>query len=149
VADVRVHGTTHERPIDRFTQEQTLLMPTGPQPGFQHEARHARLVAEDYLVSFETNRYSVPFTLIGQPVEVRRRGGRLEIAHRGRVVAQHAVLPGKYQVAILPEHGPGALRRTTRQRLSTPSPRTASLCPEVEIRDLTLYDTLCESGGAR
>jgi hypothetical protein len=41
------------------------------------------------------------------------------------------------------------VRRTTRQRLSTPAPRTTSVCPEVEIRDLTLYDTLCQSGGAR
>jgi len=149
VADVRVHGTTHERPIDPFTQEQALLMPTGRQPGFQHDARHARLVADDYLVSVETNRYSVPFTLIGQPVEIRCHGGRLEITHHGRIVAQHAVLPGKYQVTILPEHGPGAVRRTTRQRLSTPAPRTTSVCPEVEICDLTFYDTLCQSGGPR
>jgi len=63
------------------------VVPTDRQPGFQYDACHARLVAEDYLVSVETNRYSVPFTLIGQPVEIRRHGNRLEIAHHGRVVA--------------------------------------------------------------
>ena len=77
IADIRVHGTTHERPIDRFVQERPHLVPTTRQPSFRLEARQARIVAEDYLVSFETNRYSVPFTLIGQPVEVLRRDGQL------------------------------------------------------------------------
>jgi hypothetical protein len=34
VADVRVHGTTHERPIDRFSGEHEHLMVTAGQPGF-------------------------------------------------------------------------------------------------------------------
>ena len=54
-----------------------------------------RVVADDYLVSFETNRYSVPFRLIGQEVEVRRQHGQLVMRHRGAVVATHAVLAGK------------------------------------------------------
>jgi hypothetical protein len=74
IADVRIHGTTHERPIERFAQEQPLLMPTASQPSFRLEAPLRRMVAEDYLVSVDTNRYSVPFTLIGQPVEIHRRG---------------------------------------------------------------------------
>ena len=85
---MRIHGTTHERPADRFTREQSHLIATTGQPGFRLEASQPRLVAEDYLVSFETNRYSVPFTLIGQTVEVARRRGRLHIAHRGSVVAE-------------------------------------------------------------
>ncbi|WJJ94925.1 hypothetical protein [Neopusillimonas aromaticivorans] len=28
VADVRVHGTTHQRPIDRFASEAQVLMPS-------------------------------------------------------------------------------------------------------------------------
>jgi hypothetical protein len=41
------------------------LIPTATQPSFCLAARYTRIVADDYLVSFETNRYSVPFTLIG------------------------------------------------------------------------------------
>src|SRR5215831_8196114 len=58
IADVRLHGTTHERPIDRFAREAPLLIPTASQPSFQLEARQLRVVAEDYLVSVDTNRYS-------------------------------------------------------------------------------------------
>jgi len=143
IADVRIHGTTHERPIDRFAQEQAALLPTGGQPSFRLEAPLARIVADDWLVSVDTNRYSVPFTLVGQPVEVHRRGGTLRIVHRGTLVVEHPELMGKHQVRILPEHSPGAIARTARQRHSTPS----AVCPPaptavVEVRDLAVYDAL-------
>src|SRR4030095_2454838 len=79
IADMRIHGTTHERPIDRFGTEQRHLLATAGHPSFRLEARQPRIVAEDYLVSFETNRYSVPFTLVGQSVEVLLRQGRRQI----------------------------------------------------------------------
>jgi hypothetical protein len=119
IADVRIHGTTHERPIDRFARDAPLLIPTASQPTFQLEARQLRVVADNYLVSADTNRYSVPFTLIGQPVEVLRRGASVEVFYRGTLVATHPVLPGKHQLRILPEHGPGAIARITRQQRST------------------------------
>jgi len=143
IADVRIHGTTHERPIDRFAQEQGALVPTTGQPSFRLEAPLARIVADDWLVSIDTNRYSVPFMLIGQPVEVHRRNGQLRVLHRGVAVAEHPELAGKHQVRILPEHGPGASARTARQRHSTPvgSHRPAAAAP-VEVRDLAVYDAL-------
>ncbi len=147
IADVRVHGTTHEPPRERFAEERRHLLPTAGQPSFRLEARQARIVADDYLVSFETNRYSVPFPLIGQPVEVLRRDGQLRIFHRGSLVAEHPELVGKYQVRILPEHGPGAIARTARRVRSTTGassdPRAA--LPTVEIRDLAIYEALTDS----
>jgi transposase len=148
VADVRVHGTTHERPIDRFVTEAPALLVTTGQPPFRLEAVQRRVVADDYLVSFETNRYSVPFRLIGQEVEIQRQRGQLELRHRGAVIATHALLAGKYQVTILPEHGPGPIARTQRSRRSTPAAPTAPPAGDVEIRDLQWYDALC-TGGAQ
>jgi transposase len=144
IADVRIHGTTHERPIDRFTQERAHLVPTASQPSFRLEARLTRLVPDDYLVSIDTNRYSVPFTLIGQSVDVLRRAGQLLIFHRGALVAEHAELHGRHQLRILPEHGPGASARTARRVHSTrPSlPTTSPALLEVEVRDLALYEAL-------
>src|SRR5262249_34277661 len=59
-------GILNERPTDRFAHERSHLIATAGQPGFRLEASQPRRVADDYLVSFEANRYSVPFTLIGQ-----------------------------------------------------------------------------------
>jgi transposase len=145
IADLRIHGTTHERPIDRFARERDLLVPRAGRASFQLEAPRSRIVAGDYLVSVETNRYSVPFPLIGRVVEVTRRDGEIRILHRSELVAVHRELPGKYGVRIDPAHGPGALARTTRQRRSTPWPVDRPDRPaheDVEIRDLAIYDTL-------
>jgi transposase len=146
VADVRVHGTTHERPLDRFVTEAPALLRTSGQPPFRLEAVHRRIVAEDYLVNFETNRYSVPFRLIGQEVDVRRQRGQLEVRYRGAVVAVHPLLSGRYQVAILPEHGPGPIARTQRSLRFTPAPPRPLAAADVEVRDLAWYDTICEGG---
>ncbi len=61
VADARVHGTTHEVPLKRFDRERAHLLPTHRQPSFLTDAKVSRIVARDWLVSFRTNRYSVPF----------------------------------------------------------------------------------------
>jgi len=51
----------------------------------------SRVVATDWLVSIDTNRYSVPWQLIGSTVEVLRVGDQWQIRHRGAVVAEHPV----------------------------------------------------------
>lgn len=145
IADVRVHGTTHEPPIERFVREQAALISTAGQPSFLSEARLSRLVASDYLVSVDTNRYSVPFTLIGQAVEVERKADAVRIFHRGALIAQHTPLPGRHQFAILPGHGPGAIARNARQRGSSCLDRPGAYPPsllDVEVRDLAIYEHL-------
>jgi transposase len=145
IADRRVHGTTHEEPLTRFARERGQLVPLGGPRSFQQEARVSRIVAEDYLVSLATNRYSVPYRFIGQRVEVQRRGDTVHIFHRDHEIATHAVLPGQHQFRILPEHGPGAIARITRQRRSTvsDSPTRPDALPEVDGRDLACYEALC------
>jgi hypothetical protein len=101
-------------------------------------------VPEDWLVSFQTNRYSVPFTLMGQIVEVQRQGEQVLIFHRKQLVASHPLLGGKHQVHLLPEHSPGAIARNQRSRrsqgLRAGTPQRGH--PEVEVRDLALYEQL-------
>jgi transposase len=151
IADVRVHGTTHERPIDRFARERDALVPVASRPRFGLEAPRSRIVAEDYLVALDTNRYSVPFQLIGRVVEVLYRDDEIRILHRGELVARHRVLTGKHQVRIDPAHGPGATARNACQRRSTPWPleiARPAIHPDVEVRDLAIYDTLAATAPA-
>jgi hypothetical protein len=118
--------------------------------GFRLEARFPRIVGNDYLVSLDTNRYSVPFTLIGHTVEVERRDGQVRVHHRGRLVAAHAELSGRHGLVVLPEHGPGPAARNGRLRRATAPASTASVTAlEVERRDLATYDELLAAGGAR
>lgn len=142
VADQRIHGTTHQRPIERFAQEANALMPAAGHRGFLEALVRERVVAEDWLVSIDANRYSVPFALIGKTVQVAREADRWVIRHRARVVAEHPVLTGRAQLSVKPEHGPGALTRNARQRFGS-ADRPPSPPPEdrdVQVRDLAVYD---------
>jgi transposase len=143
VADLREHGTTHQRPIDRFAEEARALAPTAGHASFLQAMVRERVVAEDWLVSIDGSRYSVPFMLIGKTVQVVRVGGAWVIRHRGAVVAEHAVLAGRAQLSVRPEHGPGAAARNARQRYAAPR---ASAPPDalrdVEVRDLAVYEQL-------
>ena len=78
---------------DAWDQERRLLTPlpetlpeTLPEP-FDVVVR--RPVAVDCMVSFEGRRYSVPFRLVGQEVEVRGLAGRVQILKDVAVVAEH------------------------------------------------------------
>jgi len=104
IADVRIHGTTHEAPIARFAREAGALTPLAGRAGFLPALRRERVVADDWLVTIDTNRYSVPWRLIGQTVEVVRVGSHWQISHRGQLVAEHAVLAGRHQLSVQPEH---------------------------------------------
>jgi transposase len=147
IADVREHGTTHERPIDRFGREASALVSTLDQPSFFQALRRERVVAEDWLVAIDANRYSVPWRLIGKTVAVVRVGDTWQISHAGRVVAQHSVLSGRHQLCVDPTHGPGAIGRNARTRFADTTPPQATATPtlhEVEVRDLGVYEQMLE-----
>jgi hypothetical protein len=112
--------------------------------------RRSRIVAEDWLVSVDANRYSVPWRLIGKTVEVVRVADRWHILHQGSLVAEHPVLAGRHQLCVNPAHGPGAAARNARKRFSAPAlapadaPATHGL-QGVEVRDLAVYEELLEA----
>jgi hypothetical protein len=85
--DVRVHGTTHERPIDRFARE--TLTPLGRQPPYQYTAPRRRIVAADALVAIAAGRYSVPVQYVGQTVHVRETATHYVIVAGDTCIAQH------------------------------------------------------------
>ncbi len=150
IADRRVHGTTHELPIERFAAEAPALTPLAGRAGFLAAMPRSRIVASDWLVSIEANRYSVPWRLIGATVEVLRLGGNWQIRHRGAVVAEHAVLPGRHGLSVKPEHRPGAVARNARKRyaesalLAANAPAPCAGFALVEQRDLATYEQLLE-----
>jgi hypothetical protein len=149
VADVRIHGTVHERPIDRFACEAAALVCTLDQPSFYQAIPRERVVAEDWLVSIDANRYSVPWRLIGKSVQVVSVGDTWHILYQGGLVAEHPVLSGRYQLSVLPEHGPGAAARNARKRFSDPLNEPPLHVPpvgahSVEVRDLAVYEQMLE-----
>jgi len=149
IADVRVHGTTHQLPIERFADEAGALIAFAGRRSFLQAMVRERKVAEDWLVSIDANRYSVPFALIGKTVQVIRESDQWVIRHGGKVVAEHAILAGRARISVKPEHGPGALSRNQRQRFSADGSRAGTIDRQaerdVQVRDLAVYEQLLQT----
>jgi hypothetical protein len=147
VADLRVHGTTHELPRDRFAREQ--LSPLGARPLYARERVRHRMVASDALVAIGGSRYSVPVQFVGETVTIRELLGSYEILHAGEVIARHRRL-GRHQVAMERAHYAGLLRPGT----ARPGPRPPQHDPgyppsaDVAVRDLAVYAAIAEEGAS-
>jgi transposase len=67
-------------------------------------------VAPDYHVAVDDNYYSVPYTLVGERVEICLTPTMVEVIHRGERVAVHPRSPSKYRHATDTKHMPEAHR---------------------------------------
>lgn len=89
-ADQRVHGTTRQRPADRFEREREALRPLPARPLPVHGRRLQRRVANDAFIDVDTVRYSVPHRLVSDRVEVLVTDEEVRIFHGSTLVALHA-----------------------------------------------------------
>ena len=113
-ADQRVHGTTHERPSDRFARdEQAALRPLPARPLPRREQRVRRRVASDAFVDVETVRYSVPYQLVRDHVDVAIDEQTVRIFHGTDLVATHARSREPFARIVEPAHLAGLWRVTT------------------------------------
>lgn len=93
VADTRVHGTTGERPILRFEREAAALKPLPAKAPFLQVRELSRRVHTDACIELDTNRYSVPWRLIGETVTVVVAERQIRVLYAGQEVACHAQSP--------------------------------------------------------
>lgn len=116
VANVRLHGTTRERPVDRLVRERPFLKAL---PGVRPEVHRVltRDVGADFCVAVDTNRYSVPPRWTGWQATVRAFAERLEFLVDGRLVAVHPVYHGRHERRVLPEHEADFKKLTPSARL--------------------------------
>jgi transposase len=115
VANVRMHETTRERPVDRFQQERSLLRALPAIPFDTDEAVPA-VVNPHARIEFDGNRYSVPPRFVRQPVTIRANLDEVHVLHEGQVVAQHVRCYERRQLIVLPDHRLAALALRKRSR---------------------------------
>lgn len=137
IADTRLHGTTHERPIDRFAREALRPLPT--QAAYQLETLLTRTVPHDALVVFRTNRYSVPWTSVGRQVTLVEAGEHVKIFDGATLLAEHPRRTGRFEQVVLPTHFAGLWPRPAPAPVSLGASRPDE---DVQIRDLSLYEAV-------
>lgn len=146
VADTRLHGTTHTRPIDRFATEQ--LTPLGPRPTYRYARVQTRIVPPDALVAIAASRYSVPVRYVGRTVSVQETAADYEIFAGADCIARHAKA-GRHAVVMDRAHYAGLLRPGTPAPLPAPPQwdPTYRQLGDVLVRDLATYVAVAEAGG--
>jgi len=144
VADQRLHGTTHERPIDRFARE--TLTPLGARPSYRYERECVRRVPADALVAIAAARYSVPVQYVGTTVTVQETATHYEIFQGRECIARHVKAP-RHAVVMERAHYRGLLRPGEALPASPPQWDPAyQVLGEVMVRDLARYAAVAEGG---
>lgn len=145
--NVRIHGTTGERPWDRLGLEG--LTPVAGVPPYRALVLERRKVARDCFVSYAGSWYSVPAEYVGREVWVRQTETKLLICDGDQVLAEHPLAAGPYQRQVIRSHFEGlAARRDHRLQweaesaLAQAGRMAVPLGPEVERRPLSVYEGL-------
>jgi len=151
VADVRVHGTTAEPPIARFERdERQTLAPLAAKAPFLQVRELSRRVHTDACIELDTNRYSVPWKLIGESVTVVVAESQVRVLYAGQEVACHAqnggrrtsIIERSHLVGIVGAHLVG-VSWPARSNGAAASPPAA---PAELLRPLAEYETALGGG---
>jgi len=115
-ANLRLHSTTGERPLDRF-RPQALH----PLPEFTPDCREtlSLKVHSDFAIRFDSNFYSVPPWAIGKTVIVKADLKTVTLYHHEKTLAIHPRCWQKKQRLELPAHREAAFKRRPQEWLST------------------------------
>ncbi len=144
VANERVHGTTHEQPVARWSAEQQQLQPMGNRPPYACADDRLRRVARDAYVAWNATRYSVPWQYAGREVWVREKAGQIEIHCGAEKIAVHARAE-RHRVVTHADHHRGIpLGRERRSDKIVVHMRSAA--PTVETRPLAAYESVAMGG---
>lgn len=127
-ADQRIHGTTHERPAERFARdEQKALRALPERPLVVREQRVSRRVANDCFVDINTVRYSVPHVLVKRTVDVLVGEDEVVVFHGRAEVARHRRSREPYARVVDPSHFEGIFREREQAVAAASSPLARSL----------------------
>lgn len=137
VANVRIHETTREPPLDRFQQERPLLRPL-PSIPFDTDEIVPCIVSTHARVKFDGNRYSVPPSLHRKTVTLRADAAELRVLVEGQVVVRHQRCYERGQLIVLPEHRLAALEQRKRSARTTLEQQFDGLGPEARQFHLNL-----------
>jgi transposase len=143
-ANVRLHSTLHERPIDRFERERSALLPLPSDLYIPPDVRFVRVTSQG-LIQVDSNQYSVPLILARQHVSVHLDATSVVVYHEQQIVACHHRCWGRHRLIQDPAHG----ARPWSVQAVPPPPQLAGglhlpakACVAVAVPDLSRYDLL-------
>ena len=117
VADVRIHASTHQRPIDRFEDERAQLRRLNP-AGYDLARVCQVRATKQFRVPLDTNHYTVPSRYAGLPLTLKAHADRVCIYDGEQLIARHARSMERHRHIEDPDHERQLLaqRKTAREQ---------------------------------
>jgi len=142
IANVRVHGETHEPPIKRFESEKTALQALPAQP-YDVGVIHTVRASNRFRVALDTNHYSVPAEHASTLLTLKATPDQIAVYSQDKLIAQHVRRYDRYQDYELPDHPRELLtqrrkedEQTLLRRFLTLSPRAEHFYQELQHKQL-------------
>jgi transposase len=136
-----VHGTTHEIPLERFKEENLILL--DQVPPYKIVMLETRKVSRDCYVSYLGNKYSIPYKFAERIAELHIFDGKFQVYIDNEGVCEHEILPGNCRVIRKKEHFQGLLSEIQKQNSVCQNTSKILLKfsdPKVEKRSLEVYE---------
>ena len=111
IANCREHRSTRKIPKLLFESEEKKLLRPMNEHTYDTAEVLSRVVPPGFLITYEANRYSVPWTLVGLALTVRAGHRELEFYYHDQKVATHVRSYLKHQTFELAIHKQGLLER--------------------------------------
>jgi transposase len=115
VANVRLHGETGKRPVDRLPRERESMLPLPP---YSYDIATIDQVraSRQFRVPVDGNRYSVPAEYAGAALTLKTYPDRLCIYHQQKLIARHARSYDRGKDFELPDHPKALLAQRRKAR---------------------------------
>lgn len=147
IAGLRTHGTTGERPIDRFAKEKYYLHFPKGLPSYATSPFIVRNSTNDGLIQYKSNFYSVPpkFSRRKLFIKVVSKNGVqfIEIYHEDKMVAAHLISHRRGEWVVDDNHLVNIFSKVKGSTKDT-SKKRQSRTPSVFVRSLDYYDRLIQ-----
>jgi transposase len=115
VANVRIHGETAKRPVDRFQQERQCMTQLPPYPYDIATIDQVR-ACRQFRIAVDGNRYSVPAEYAGAALTLKTYPDRLCIYHQQKLIARHVRSYDRQMDFELPDHPKALLAQRRKAR---------------------------------
>ena len=132
VANVRLHGETHCKPLERFVQEKPLLRPL---PAMAYDCAVVRPTTANGCcrVVLDTNRYTVPYLYASQKLTLKVYPDQLLLYHHEKLLATHLRSYDRRQDIRNPDHIQELLVHRHHAREQTLLQAFLSLGPQADL----------------
>ena len=88
IANPRIHGTTHKKPVEMFKEERPELLQLTLRP-YDVGVSRPITVNSQFRITYETNTYSVPAEYASKRVLLRTYPDKLLVYHEHNLIAEH------------------------------------------------------------